>query len=259
MLVSGRLNVLALSLGVFAELVSAGMYAANSGVKMLDSKGFWKVMADKQPSIIAFVAPWCGHCQQMIPEYSKAAQSLNPLIPAYAIDCDNEANKFLCSGQRVQGFPTLKLYPRGDQLPAKDYAGGDRKANSIVKWASKQLPNHTHKLSNVDEIKSWAEKNVKSHRVLLLTKEKKVPLLWKVLGNKYKGKLHLGVLKNTDGDIPKKMGLKEKEVKVVVYPAGTSKPLVYQGDTKLEPLTQFFDSVLDGTADILTRASKDEL
>lgn len=46
----------------------------------------------------------------MVPEYSKAAESLNKLIPAYAVDCDDEANKRLCAEQGVKGFPTVKVY-----------------------------------------------------------------------------------------------------------------------------------------------------
>lgn len=46
----------------------------------------------------------------MVPEYSKAADSLNPLIPAYAVDCDDDANKRLCSEQGVKGFPTVKVH-----------------------------------------------------------------------------------------------------------------------------------------------------
>jgi hypothetical protein len=33
----------------------------------------------------------------MIPEYSKAALGLHPLIPAYAVDCDE--NRALCAEQ----------------------------------------------------------------------------------------------------------------------------------------------------------------
>ena len=33
----------------------------------------------------------------MVPEYSKAALSLHPLIPTYAIDCDE--NRALCAEQ----------------------------------------------------------------------------------------------------------------------------------------------------------------
>lgn len=39
------------------------------------------------------------HCQQMAPEYSKAAGNLSPLVPFYAIDCDAESNKPLCASQ----------------------------------------------------------------------------------------------------------------------------------------------------------------
>ena len=45
----------------------------------------------------------------MVPEYSKAADSLGKLIPAYAVDCDDEANKRLCAEQGVKGFPTVKV------------------------------------------------------------------------------------------------------------------------------------------------------
>ena len=67
------------------------------------------------------------------------------------------------------------------------------------------------------------------HRALLLTKEKTVPLLWKVLGSKYHGRLRLAVVKNEKGDIPRELGIAE-DAKVVLYLAGgSSKPIVYEG------------------------------
>jgi len=248
------LGLLALLLNVLPSLVSAGLFASNSMVKMLDEKGFKKAMKANQTSLVAFVAPWCGHCQRMGPEYSKVAQSLHPLIPAYAVDCDNDANKRLCADQRVQGFPTLKVFPRGNQLPPMVYDSGERTASAIFKWASLRVPGHVEKLSKVEKIKSWAEKNENNHRALLLTKEKKIPLLWKVLGNKYKGQVQLAVFKDLDGKIPEQMGIERdnlKEIKVVVYPSGSLKPVVYEGTTKLDSLSKFFDSLLDGTAKIL--------
>ena len=63
----------------------------------------------------------------MAPEYSKAAKNLNPMIPFYAVDCDE--NKSLCAEQvtspsfsplepysfvyflqGVEGFPTVKVW-----------------------------------------------------------------------------------------------------------------------------------------------------
>ena len=44
----------------------------------------------------------------MAPEYAKAALGLYPLVPTYAVNCDKDSNKRLCSEQGVQGFPTIK-------------------------------------------------------------------------------------------------------------------------------------------------------
>ncbi|KAF8638764.1 hypothetical protein AX17_001980 [Amanita inopinata Kibby_2008] len=244
------LQLLALSLAMLPSLASAALFPPDSMVKLLDAKGFKKVMKANQTSIVAFVAPWCGHCQKMVPEYSKAAQSLHPLIPAYAVDCDDNKNKRLCADQHVQGFPTVKVYPRGNQVPAMSYEG-ERTASAFFKYVSLRVPNHVAKLKP-EEINSWIEKDTDKPRALLLTKEKKVPLLWKVLGNKYKGELQLGTVKDEKGKALREIGLKKsksKESKVVIYPARSTKPVLYEGATKLESLSKYFDSVLDGTAD----------
>jgi protein disulfide-isomerase A6 len=56
------------------------------------------------------------HCQRMAPEYSKAALGLHPLLPFYAVDCDEEKNKRLCAEQGVKGFPTVKVNKRPSAL-----------------------------------------------------------------------------------------------------------------------------------------------
>jgi protein disulfide-isomerase A6 len=47
----------------------------------------------------------------MVPEYSKAALGLHPLIPAYAVDCDE--NRALCAEQVC--FTSLWNCPRQDR------------------------------------------------------------------------------------------------------------------------------------------------
>lgn len=44
----------------------------------------------------------------MTPEFSKAAKSLAPLIPFYAVDCDDDGNKALCAEQVRQGVSTVE-------------------------------------------------------------------------------------------------------------------------------------------------------
>ncbi|KAF8716619.1 hypothetical protein AX14_006556 [Amanita brunnescens Koide BX004] len=227
-------NIWVLALAIIPSLVSAALFPSNSMVKMLDEKAFRKAMKANQTSAVAFVAPWCGHCQRMVPQYSKAAQSLHPLVPAYAVDCDNEGNKPLCAEQRVQGFPTLKVFPRGNEVAPMVYESGDRSASAIFKWVSLRVPNHIDKISNISDIETWAKKDDGMHRALLLTKEKTVPLLWKVLGSKYHGLLRLAVIKNEKGDIPSNLGVAEN-AKVVLYLAGSSKPIVYEGSFLFRP------------------------
>ncbi|KAF8649295.1 hypothetical protein AX16_005899 [Volvariella volvacea WC 439] len=250
------LPVLTLVMAMTPALVSAGIFPRDSLVKMLDPKGFKReVLNVNQTTMVAFVAPWCGHCQRMAPEYSKAALGLHPLIPTYAVNCDAEKNKRLCSEQGVRGFPTVKLFPRGKTVPPMTYDSGERTASAFFYWASRRVPNTVTKLYNVDDIEPWVRKTQDNgkHRVLLLTKDKKVPLLWKVLGNKYQGQLELASHRDRKGKSSVALGYEageKKEAKVIVYPQGTTGAVRYQGINKLDSLSKFFDSLLDGTADL---------
>ncbi|KAJ4489102.1 hypothetical protein C8R41DRAFT_398902 [Lentinula lateritia] len=244
--------VVALSLALSA---SAAIFPKDTVVKMLDPKGFRKAMKANETSMVAFVAPWCGHCQRMAPEYSKAALGLYPLIPTYAVDCDAEANKRLCSEQGVQGFPTIKLYPRGKQLNPLTYDSGDRTASSFFYWASRRVPNHVKKIGQLNDIQQWAEESAERGlpRALLLTKEKIIPLLWTVLGNKFAGKIELASHRDRKGKSSVALGYEageQKSSKVLIYPPGSTTPVRYEGINKLDSLSKFFESVIDGTADL---------
>ncbi|KAG6836696.1 hypothetical protein H0H93_004807 [Arthromyces matolae] len=246
-------KLVALALVLVPSLASAAIFPKDTHVKLLDPKGFRQAMKSNQTSMIAFVAPWCGHCQRLAPEYSKLAKSLHPLVPVYAVDCDAEHNKRLCADEGVKGFPTVKLFPRGKQLGSMTYESGERTATALFNWASRRVPNTITKLSNLEDIQPWAQKTKEKHVALLLTKDKKVPLLWKVLGNQYKGQFELAVHRDEAGQTSVALGLErggEKQAKVLIYPEGSSKFVRYEGSNKLEPISKLFDSILDGTANL---------
>ncbi|KDQ61467.1 hypothetical protein JAAARDRAFT_54832 [Jaapia argillacea MUCL 33604] len=228
------------------SLVSAAIFPSGSKVKMIDHSGFTKAMKQNETSIVAFVAPWCGYCQRMAPEYSKAAQGLDPLVPLYAVDCDEEKNKRLCGEQGVKGFPTVKLFPRGSQLPPQTFESNDRTASNFFYWASKKVPNNVKKITDVEDVDVWVSKNSKKPKALLLTPDKSTPLLWKVLSNKYRDSIAFGAMKDKNGKAAGALGFgkggKEGKSVVVVYEGG--KGGVYQGKLKKEPLSKFFDSLL---------------
>ena len=145
--------------------VSAGMY--EKPVVNLDAKTFKTVMATEHAAVsyvvledvgsahlhqmVAFVAPWCGHCKALGSEYTAAAQSLSPLIPFYAVDCDEDSNKRLCSEYDVKGFPTVKAFPRAGKGAAKDYQG-ERKRGALVEYAKGLVPDRVKKMRTDDGV-----------------------------------------------------------------------------------------------------------
>lgn len=245
-------QALALGLAAWPAIVSAAIFPSDTKVKMLDSNGFKKAMKSNMTSVVAFVAPWCGHCQRMAPEYSKAAEALQPMVPLYAVDCDQDSNKRLCSEQGVQGFPTVKLFPRGSQSKPVSYDSGQRTAESFFYWASRNIPHGVKRLDKVADVTAWANEHVAKPCAVLLNSGKEIPLMWKTLGNKYKDHITFSILQDKSGKSAVKLGVEEKPdrtSKVLVYPAGSSDFVRFDGRLKFNSLDKYLKSVADGTAE----------
>jgi protein disulfide-isomerase A6 len=154
--------------------------------------------------MVAFVAPWCGHCKTLGPEFSAAAASLSPLIPFYAVDCDDAGNKRLCADYQVQGFPTIKAFPRALKGAARDYQG-ERKTGALIDYAKTLVPDRVKKLRVDDGAKAALTKFLKEvgalrniadwqkpdlpHALLIHPSTPSIPFLWKVLGQRLSSKV----------------------------------------------------------------------
>lgn len=131
-----------------------------------------------------------------------------------------------------------------------------------------------------------SRQNLDLPRVILFNRDKKFPLLWQVLGNNYYKKIAFGHHNDPEGKFAATLGFTAREEgkfsKVIVYPAGSSVPILYEGKllpvrsrdvgslnvrgvggNKYEPLAKYFRSIVDGTVDFLKPATespaKDEL
>jgi protein disulfide-isomerase A6 len=65
--------------GLLAIFVTGcyALYPSSSEVVDLTPANFDRLVIQSDAVwIVEFFAPWCGHCQQFVPEYSKAATAL---------------------------------------------------------------------------------------------------------------------------------------------------------------------------------------
>eukprot|EP00400_MALV-I_sp_L67-5_P000380 gene380-491_t len=121
------------------------------GVLVLSSDNFDEAITSNKYIVVQFFAPWCGHCKQLAPEYSKAAREMKASahpIPFAKIDATNHTT--IAERYDVQGFPTIKLFNSGLDI---EYSGG-RKDINLMAWVRKKTGAATTLLTeeNYDEV-----------------------------------------------------------------------------------------------------------
>ena len=84
------------------------------------------VLQNPDVVMVAFVAPWCGHCKALLPDFKETARLLEGEgVTLAVVDATEEAE--LAQRYGVTGYPTLRMFPGGrGKQPADvvDYQGG---------------------------------------------------------------------------------------------------------------------------------------
>lgn len=116
-------------------------------------------------------------------------------MPFYYVDCDEDRNRALCAQFGVQGFPTLKAFPRGGKGSARDYSGA-RTRSALVEYAKSLVPERVSKLrldskgDGAALVKKFRkDKKDLPHALLVHASQPSIPFLWKVLGHRLSGKV----------------------------------------------------------------------
>ena len=92
----------------------------------ITASSFRRVLAAHKVLVVNFHAPWCSHCRRLAPVFEHAADVLRAKLRAKGrsrlaaalatADCSLEENADLCASQRIQAFPTIRVYKIGSAL-----------------------------------------------------------------------------------------------------------------------------------------------
>ena len=123
-------------------------------VIILTDSTFDKAVEKYEYLLVLFYAPWCGHCKKFHPEYEKAATVLRK-ENLYLAKVDATVEKKLAEKFEIQGFPTVKLFIKGQAI---EYNGG-RRESEVINWMRKKTGPATKTLKTVEEVEKFQKDN----------------------------------------------------------------------------------------------------
>lgn len=116
-------------LALILPSVVLAFYSSSDGVTELTPANFDRlVMQDDAIWMVEFYAPWCGHCQSLVPEYKKLARAAKGVFKVGAVNADE--HKSLAGQYEVRGFPTIKLFGASKRSPTA--YNGQRTARAMA-------------------------------------------------------------------------------------------------------------------------------
>ncbi|KHN95748.1 protein disulfide-isomerase tigA precursor [Metarhizium album ARSEF 1941] len=113
-----------------------------SKVVMLTDSSFAEVIGSDKNVLVAFTAPWCGHCKNLAPTWeSLAADFANEANVVIAkVDAEAPHSKAVATEQGVTSYPTIKWFPAGSKK-AESYDGA-RSEDAFVEFINKEAGTH---------------------------------------------------------------------------------------------------------------------
>ena len=129
-------------------------FPIENDVIILTDSTFDKAVAKYDYLLVLFYAPWCGHCKKFHPEYEKAAKTLRK-ENLFLSKVDATVEKKLAEKFDIQGFPTVKLFIKGEAI---EYTGG-RKEQEVINWMRKKTGPATKEIQSVEEIEKLKKDN----------------------------------------------------------------------------------------------------
>jgi len=155
------------SVWVLGILLLSGVWAKKAviekseGIYVLTENNYDQAVKEFEYLLVYFYAPWCGHCKALGPEFVKAGQLLKERDSNIKLGkVDGTEEEGLMDKHGVTGYPTLKLYRKGEMVK---YTGG-RMAPEMVKWLDKKIGPPAVPLAGLKEVQGF----IKDHEVAVV-------------------------------------------------------------------------------------------
>ncbi|KAI8340019.1 hypothetical protein BC941DRAFT_511404 [Chlamydoabsidia padenii] len=268
-----------LKLGFTLCVYIASSAALHSGPVMeLTYESFEKQVLDNDKLVaVNFYAPWCGHCQNLAPEWKKVAKSLDGMVMLASLNCHEGINKSLCKQHGVTGFPTIKVFrqstnKKGTQIKKSTEYQGPRDAKSLKDYLLNQLPSKVRTIKG-DASKVKSKKSISLDaflelgnstltKVILFTPKMSTIPLYKALSLDFgDGRLLMGEVKKTEKKVMDALGVEKVPSLIVLTPGKEGQHLVYDGKLKYRPLYDYLSTFASkpATHNTITTLEKEPL
>ncbi|KAE8352995.1 thioredoxin-like protein [Aspergillus coremiiformis] len=113
-----------------------------SQVEMLTDSSFQTTIGGDKDVLVAFTAPWCGHCKSLAPTWESLAKDfvLEPNVVIAKVDAEAENAKATAKEQGVTGYPTIKFFPKGSK-ESVPYSGA-RSEEAFLEFLNEKTGTH---------------------------------------------------------------------------------------------------------------------
>ncbi|CAI7582515.1 unnamed protein product [Penicillium bialowiezense] len=113
-----------------------------SNVEFLNDVSFKATVGADKDVLVAFTAPWCGHCKTLAPTWESLANDYarESNVVIAKVDAEAENARALTKEQGVTGYPTIKFFPKGSTEP-ENYSGA-RSEEAFVKFINQKAGTH---------------------------------------------------------------------------------------------------------------------
>jgi len=130
--------------------------------------------------LVEFYAPWCGHCKTLAPKYEVLAKTFADETDVVIAKVDADKHRALGERFGVQGFPTLKFFPKADKTP-KDFNRGEEqqmvdevnKLTDSHRQIGGRLTDSAGKIQSLDTLaKKYSSASESERKTILLEAQK---------------------------------------------------------------------------------------